>query len=350
MATKDELRLSMGKVADWNGKPGLLKFTMGGEPQSLMVTPANMNAQMQVGQLCAFKLAHDGTSRQAIDCVPLPLNTTADEAADIIKRMNLNPATSDLIDRMNLNAATYERDFTLYIPALTRDGHSLLMSELEHFWSMTDRSYSLGSRAKELLNTLRLDGVQFNLNYYVWGDGAEDDLRDGLLVLLTSVIKDELSEDCPPIANFIKVHIYKQGTALKYEDPRGGYVVELPTEGVISTAFDYDRDTIQDVFEKLIKRKNMGTSDTHYLKTVGGRILQNNSSTLISVNKGKPFDTLEEPVKMRFGFVEDPYGIPELYFELCPRYGPLAHELSYFAYPAVCSSSSSAHESSTSAL
>ena len=106
MATKDELRLSMGKVADWNGKPGLLKFTMGGEPQSLMVTPTNMNAQMQVGQLCAFKFAHDGTSRQAIDCVPLPLNTTADEAADMIKRMNLNPATSDLIARMNLDVAT----------------------------------------------------------------------------------------------------------------------------------------------------------------------------------------------------------------------------------------------------
>ena len=126
---------------------------------------------------------------------------------------------------------------------------------------------------------------------------------------------------------------------MKYEDPRGGYVVELPTEGVISTAFDYDRDTIQDVFEKLIKRKNMGTSDTHYLKTVGGRILQNNSSTLISVNKGKPFDTLEEPVKMTFGHVEDRYGMPELYFELCPRYGPLAHEL--VDYPA---SSSSAHD------
>ena len=151
MATKDELRLSMGKVADWNGEPGLLKFTMGGEPQSLMVTPANMNAQMQVGQLCAFKLAYDGTSRQAIDCVPLPLNTTADEAADIIKRMNLNPATSDLINRMNRNAATYERDFTLYVPALTRDGHSLVMSELEHFWSMTDRSYSLGIRGIQLL-------------------------------------------------------------------------------------------------------------------------------------------------------------------------------------------------------
>ena len=56
---------------------------------------------------------------------------------------------------------------------------------------------------------------------------------------------------------------------MKYEKPRGGYVVELPTEGVISTAFDYDRDTIQDVFEKLIKRKNMGTSDdTHYLKSI----------------------------------------------------------------------------------
>ena len=45
-----------------------------------------------------------------------------------------------------------------------------------------------------------------------------------------------------------------------------------------------------------------------------------------------------------------PYEMPEIYFELCPRFGPLAHELSYFAYPAVCSSSSSAHESSTSAL
>ena len=118
MATKDELRLSMGKVADWNGKPGLVKFTMDGEPQSLMVTP--FASDMQVGQMCAFQMAHEGTShRQPTDCVPLPLNTTADEAADMIKRMNLNPATSDLIDRMNRNAATYERDFTLYIPALT---------------------------------------------------------------------------------------------------------------------------------------------------------------------------------------------------------------------------------------
>ena len=66
------------------------------------------------------------------------------------------------------------------------------MSELEHFWSMTDRSYSFGNRVIELLNTLRLDGVQFNMTYYVWGDGAENDLRDGLLVLLTSVIKDEI--------------------------------------------------------------------------------------------------------------------------------------------------------------
>ena len=61
MATKDELRLSMGKVADWNGKPGLLKFTMDGEPQSL-VTPFNMEVgQMQVGQMCAFRMAHVGT-------------------------------------------------------------------------------------------------------------------------------------------------------------------------------------------------------------------------------------------------------------------------------------------------
>ena len=66
MATKDELRLSMGKVADWNGKPGLLKFTMDGEPQSLMVTPCT--SDMQVGQMCAFRMAHDGTSRQGTGC------------------------------------------------------------------------------------------------------------------------------------------------------------------------------------------------------------------------------------------------------------------------------------------
>ena len=319
----------MGKVADWNdGKPGLLKFTMGGEPQSLMVTPANMNGQMQVGQLCAFKLAHDGTSHhQAIDCVPLPLNTTADEAADMIKRMNLNPATSDLIDRMNLNAATYERDFTLYIPALTRDGHSLLMSELEHFWSMTDRSYSFGNRAIELLNTLRLDGVQFNMTYYVWGDGAENDLRDGLLVLLTSVIKDEIlaQEKKAEQINLVTINIYKQGMASKcegyYEDPHNGYVVEIATEDIISATFDYDRDTIEDVFLKLIEPNELGTSDTHYLKTVAGRVLQDNSSTLISVNKGRPIDTSAI------------FFMPELFFELCPRFGPLANEPSYSDSP-----------------
>ena len=342
MATKDELRLSMGKVADWNdGKPGLLKFTMGGEPQSFMVTPANMNGQMQVGQLCAFKLAHDGTSHhQAIDCVPLPLNTTADEAADMIKRMNLNPATSDLIDKMNRNAATYERDFTLYVPALTRDGHSLVMSELEHFWSMTDCSYSFGSRAIQLLNTLRLDGVQFNMTYYVWGNGSDDDLGDGLLVLLTSVIKDEIlaQEKKAEQINLVTINIYKQGMASKcegyYEDPHNGYVVEIATEDIISATFDYDRDTIEDVFLKLIQPKEMATSDTHYLKTVAGRILKDNLSTLVTVNRGKQFDTLEEPTR---------YEMPELYFELCPRFGPLAHELSYFAYPAPpCSSSSPA--------
>ena len=89
---------------------------------------------MQVGQMCAFRMTPEGET----DCVPLPLNTTADEAADMIKKMNLNPATSDLIDRMNLNAATYERDFQTYVPALTRDGRSLLMSELEHFCVLVD--------------------------------------------------------------------------------------------------------------------------------------------------------------------------------------------------------------------
>ena len=167
MAT-DELPC-IDTVPEWNGTPDMLHFTVDGEPQSLMVTPFASN--MQVEQMCAFRMAHDGTSHEATDCVPLPLKTTADEAADVIKRMNLmnlNPATSDLIDRMNLNAATYERDFQLYVPALTRDGHSLLMSELEHFWSMTDRSYSLGSiRGIQLLDMLRLDGVRFNMTYFL---------------------------------------------------------------------------------------------------------------------------------------------------------------------------------------
>ena len=96
-----------------------------------------------------------------------------------------------------------------------------------------------------------------------------------------------------------------------------------------TVVFDYDRDTIEDVFLKLIQPKKMGTSDTHYLKTVAGRILQDNSYTLFTVNRGKPFDTLEEPVKMTFLHFENRYGMPELYFELCPRYGPLSHELSY---------------------
>ena len=58
----------------------------------------------------------------------------------------------------------------------------------------------------------------------------------------------------------------------------------------------------------------MGTLDTHYLKTVAGRVLQDNSSTLISVNKGRPIDTSAI------------FFMPELFFELCPRFGPLANE------------------------
>ena len=46
-----------------------------------------------------------------------------------------------------------------------------------------------------------------------------------------------------------------------YEDPRGDYVVEFPTEDIISASFDYDRDTIEDVFLKLIEPNEFGTSD-----------------------------------------------------------------------------------------
>ena len=123
------------------------------------------------------------------------------------------------------------------------------------------------------------------------------------------------------------INIYKQGMASKcegyYEDPHNGYVVEIATEDMISASFDYDRDTIEDVFLKLIEPNEFGTSDTHYLKTVAGRVLQDNSSTLISVNKGRPIDTSAI------------FFMPELFFELCPRFGPLANEPSYSDSPTV---------------
>ena len=56
-----------------------------------------------------------------------------------------------------------------------------------------------------------------------------------------------------------------------YPGARGEYVVEIATEHIISASFDYDRDTIEDVFLKLIEPNELGTSDTHYLKTVAGR-------------------------------------------------------------------------------
>ena len=90
------------------------------------------------------------------------------------------------------------------------------------------------------------------MTYYAWGDGAENDLRDGLLVLLTSVIKDEIlaQEKKAEQINLVTIHIYKQGMSSKsegyYEDPRGEYVVEIATEDIISATFDYYRDTIED--------------------------------------------------------------------------------------------------------
>ena len=49
--------------------------------------------------------------------------------------------------------------------------------------------------------------------------------------------------------------------------------------------------------------------------------MQDNSSTLISVNKGRPIDTFSI------------FFMPELFFELCPRFGPLANEPSYSDSP-----------------
>ena len=43
--------------------------------------------------------------------------------------------------------------------------------------------------------------------------------------------------------------------------------------------------------------------------------------TVISVNKGRPIDTSAI------------FFMPELFFELCPRFGPLANEPSYFDSP-----------------
>ncbi len=49
----------------------------------------------------------------------------------------------------------------------------------------------------QLLDMLRLDGVHFDMSYYVLGENSEADLIDGSLCLLSSVILDELSEDWP---------------------------------------------------------------------------------------------------------------------------------------------------------
>ena len=76
--------------------------------------------------MCAFRMAHEGTEYcQATDRVPLPLNTTAGEAAELLKHMNLNSSTSDLINRMNLNA-TYELDWQTYMPPLTSSSRSIV--------------------------------------------------------------------------------------------------------------------------------------------------------------------------------------------------------------------------------
>ena len=57
--------------------------------------------------------------------------------------------------------------------------------------------------------------------------------------------------------NLVTINIYKQGMAFKcegyYEDTHNGYVIEIATEDIISASFDYDRDTIEDVFLKLIE-------------------------------------------------------------------------------------------------
>ena len=87
------------------------------------------------------------------------------------------------------------------------------------------------------------------MTYYVWGNGSDHNLRDGLLVLLTSVINDQLSEDCPPLANLVNVNIYKQGMASQSPyTSDGGYTLTIDKQDIVSASFDYDRDTIEDVF------------------------------------------------------------------------------------------------------
>ena len=88
-----------------------------------------------------------------------------------------------------------------------------------------------------------------------------------MLVLLSSVIQDEILAEQKKAEqiNLVTINIYKQGMSSKsegyYEDPRGEYLVEIATEDIISATFDYDRDTIEDVFLKLIEPNEFGTSD-----------------------------------------------------------------------------------------
>ena len=92
---------------------------------------------------------------------------------------------------MHFKEATYSHTFVTYCAALSRDGRRLEMNELEHFWSMTDFFNKDADRATHLLHMLRLDGVQFNMNFCVWGDGSDAQLKEGLLVLLHCTIRKD---------------------------------------------------------------------------------------------------------------------------------------------------------------
>ena len=71
----------------------------------------------------------------------------------------------------------------------------------------------------------------------------------------------------------------------------------------------------------LIEPNKLGTVINHYLKTSHGRIVEDENLTLYATNMEKDFDILDNVMMSQ-------YGMSLFDFEICNRFGPLAHETS----------------------
>ena len=82
-----------------------------------------------------------------------------------------------------------------------------------------------------------------------------------------------------------------------------------------ATAFNYNITTIEDVVFRLIEPNELGTTNSHYLRTSAGRVVSDNMLTLSMINMNADFDDLEN----------SRYGMPCIDLEICNRFGSLAH-------------------------